>query len=130
MNKSRILIVDDDQNLSDLVRFFLNKTQRFEVCVENRAAHAVAAALNFQPDLVLLDVDMPGKDGGAVAAEMGEEPTLGDTQIIFLTSMVSRSEAGESLVTRGGLRFLAKPVNPKALIETLDRVLQVVATAA
>jgi len=119
MIKSRILVVDDEPNLSGIVRLFLEKTQRFEVRVENRSALALAAALEFSPELVLLDVDMPGKDGGDVAAEIQAEPTLRGVPIVFLTSMVSAAEAG----VRGGMYFLSKPVGLKSLIETVDRML-------
>jgi DNA-binding response OmpR family regulator len=119
MIKSRILVVDDEPNLSGIVRLFLEKTQRFEVRVENRSALALAAALEFSPELVLLDVDMPGKDGGDVAAEIQAEPTLRGVPIVFLTSMISAAEAG----VRGGMHFLSKPVSLKSLIETVDRML-------
>lgn len=123
MNKSRILIVDDEPNLSGLVRLFLEKTQRFEVRVENRSAHALAVAREFRPDMVLLDVDMPGKDGGEVAREIQSEPALRGVPILFLTSLISRTEAGEGMTLRAGMRFLSKPVNPKVLVDTVDRVL-------
>jgi two-component system, OmpR family, response regulator len=123
MTKSRILVVDDEPNLSGLVRLMLEKTQRFEVRVENRSALALAAAREFHPDLVLLDVDMPGKDGGEVAREIQAEPALRGVPILFLTSLISPAEAGERESLRGGMRFLAKPVNPKVLIDTVDRVL-------
>ena len=80
-------------------------------------------AREFKPDLVLLDVDMPGKDGGEVCREMQADSTLRGMPIIFFTSLVSREEAGEGEIMRGGMRFLAKPVVSKVLIETVDRVL-------
>ena len=123
MTKSRILVVDDEPNLSGLVRLFLEKTQRFEVRVENRAALALSAAREFRPEMILLDVDMPGKDGGDVAREIQADPALRGVPIVFLTSLVSPAEAGGGATLRGGMRFLAKPVNIKVLIETVDRVL-------
>ena len=123
MTKSRILVVDDEPNLSGLVRLFLEKTQRFEVRVENRSALALSSAREFRPHLILLDVDMPGKDGGDVAREIQAEPALCSVPILFLTSLVSTAEAGNSEIVRGGMRFLAKPVNPKILIDTVDRML-------
>jgi CheY-like chemotaxis protein len=123
MTKSRILVVDDEPNLSGLVRLFLEKTQRFEVRVENRSARALSAACEFRPDMILLDVDMPGKDGGEVSREIEAEPALRGVPILFLTSLISRAEGGEREIVRAGKRFLAKPVDPKVLIETVDRVL-------
>ena len=97
MPKSRILIVDDEPNLSGLVRLFLEKTQRFEVRVENRSALALSAAREFRPDMILLDVNMPGKDGGDVAREIQADPVLGSVPIIFCTSLISR--ANDSLLS-------------------------------
>jgi DNA-binding response OmpR family regulator len=123
MTKSRILVVDDEPNLSGLVRLFLEKTQRFEVRVENRSALALSAAREFHPDMILLDVDMPGKDGGDVAREIKAEPALRGVPILFFTSLISRAEAGDRETVRDGMRFLAKPLNPKILVETVDRIL-------
>ena len=130
MNKQRILVVDDEPKLSDLVRLFLEKQKRFEVRVENRSSHALGAAREFRPDLILLDVDMPGKDGGEVAREIKNDTALGPTPIIFFTSLVSQDEAGDRESVRGGMRFLAKPVDPSVLVATVDRVLAGGAKAA
>ena len=123
MNKTRILAVDDEPNLSDLVRLFLEKTKRFEVRTENRPGNVLAAAREFRPEMILLDVDMPGQDGGEVAREIEADPVLRGTPILFFTSLISATEAGDRIVMRGGMRFLAKPLNPKVLIETIDRIM-------
>jgi CheY-like chemotaxis protein len=123
MSKQRILVVDDEPKVSDIVRLFLERTKRYEVRVENRSVNALAAAQEFRPHMVLLDVDMPDKDGGAVASEMRGQPLTRDLPILFLTSLVSRAEAGERETIRGGLRFLAKPLDPKVLVDVVDRLL-------
>jgi len=130
MTKPRILVVDDEPNITGLVRLFLEKTQRFEVRVENHSALARSVAREFRPDMILLDVDMPGKDGGEVARELKAEPALRGVPILFLTSLVSPREAGERETLRGGMLFLAKPVNPVVLIHAVDRVLAGEFTAA
>ena len=123
MTKPRILIVDDEPNLSDLVRMYLEKTESYDVRVENMSAHAVTAAREFEPDLFLLDVDMPGKQGGELARELKELPRFKRTPVIFLTSLISREEAGNRESIRGGMRFLAKPVTAKVLLEAVGRAL-------
>ena len=123
MNKTRILAVDDEPNLSDLVRLFLEKTKRFEVRTENRPGNVLAAAREFRPEMILLDVDMPGQDGGEVAREIEADPVLRGTPILFFTSLISASEAGTNIVMRGGMRFLAKPLNPKVLVNIIDQVM-------
>lgn len=116
MSKSKILIVDDDPKLSQLVALILSRMGGYEVRQENRSFAALATAREFRPDAILLDVDMPGKDGGIVAAELQNDPVLGHIPVVFLTSLISRAEAG----IRNGARFLAKPVDPKLLIETMN----------
>jgi putative two-component system response regulator len=122
-SKQRILVVDDEPNLLELVRLFLEKTKRFEVRLESRSARALAAACEFVPDMILLDIGMPGKDGGEVARELNAERATREIPILFFTSLISAKEAGERETMRGGMRFLAKPVNPKVLIESVDRVI-------
>ena len=97
MNKTRILAVDDEPNLSDLVRLFLEKTKRFEVRTENRPGNVLAIAREFRPEMILLDVDMPGQDGGEVAREIEADPALRGTPILFFTSLISASEAGSRI---------------------------------
>ena len=130
MNKTRILAVDDEPNLSDLVRLFLEKTKRFEVRTENRPGNVLAAAREFRPEMILLDVDMPGQDGGEVARDIAADPTLRGTPILFFTSLISPTEAGDRIVIRGGMRFLAKPLNPKVLVSIIDQIMAEKAVAA
>lgn len=126
-DRTRILIVDDDANLSRLMRLMLEKTRMYDVSVENRSANAVATARAFRPGLVLLDVDMPGKDGGQVARELQADPVLKYAKIIFITALVSKNEAGMRAAVRNGMRYLAKPVDPMTLIDTIEEVLGEVA---
>lgn len=130
MSNPRILVIDDEPNLSRLVRLILERTERFDVLVENRSIAAMTTARAFRPDMILLDVDMPGKDGGQVAREFGADPHLCGVPIVFFTSLISRAEAGEGAVDRGGKLYLAKPVDPRVLIATLDRLLGTPADAA
>ena len=123
MIQHRILVVDDEPNLSGLVRLLLERTKRFEVRVENRSTLALAAAREFRPNMILLDVDMPGKDGGEVAREIQADPQLFGVPVLFLTSLISPAEAADARIVRGGMRFLSKPVNPKSLIDAVDGML-------
>src|SRR4051812_23384111 len=108
MSKSRILVVDDDPKLSGLLAVILDRVGGYEVREENRPFAAVAAAQKFLPHLILLDVDMPGKDGGAIYTELSRHPLLSETPVVFVTSLVSKNEAG----LRNGKRYLSKPVDP------------------
>ncbi len=125
MSNPKILIVDDDARLSGLMRTILVRGG-YEAREENRSFAAVATAREFRPDLVLLDVDMPGKDGGTVAAELRMDATLARTPIIFVTSLIAKSETG----LRGGEHFLSKPVEPAALLGAVQQLLPQAAAQA
>ena len=122
--------MDDEPNLSDLVRLFLEKTKRFEVRTENRPGNVLAAAREFRPELILLDVDMPGQDGGEIARDIEADPVLRGTSVLFFTSLISTAEAGNKIVVRGGMRFLAKPLNPKVLVDIIDQMMAEKAVSA
>lgn len=123
----KILIVDDDVSLSRLVQAMLAKTRLYEVRVENRSRQALAVVKEFTPDLILLDVDMPGLDGGDVARQIRADDSVRETPIIFFTSLVSQGEGGQGLVERGGDHFLAKPIDAPVLIRSIESVLTPVA---
>ena len=123
MSKTRILIVDDDFACSRLVGLMLEKTGRYEVCVELLPHEALKAAREFEPDIFLLDVDMPGKDGGELARDFKRDPVLAKKPVVFLTSLVSPDEAGGTEIVRGGQRYLAKTTNVVAIGSCIDRVL-------
>jgi DNA-binding response OmpR family regulator len=115
MQNARILVVDDDPKLSSLVRVYLERMGGLEVCEENRSSAALTTAREFRPHLAILDVNMPGKDGGDVAAELRTDSELGKIPVIFLSSLVTSCENG----SRGGVHFLSKPVDPQELLDTV-----------
>ncbi len=120
MSKPKILIVDDDMAASRLLGLGLEKTGGFVVKVENSATQAFSRAREFRPDVILLDVCMPGADGGDVAFQIHDDPSLRSTPIIFLTSLVSGQETTKT-VQRGGYEFLSKPASIGKVIECIDR---------
>ena len=123
MDYQRILVVDDEPAISGLVFHHLTRTPRFIVRTENRPARAVAAARDFRPDLILLDVDMPGMSGGDVAKALEADLSLHRVPILFVTSLVSHHEAGEGILILNGRRYLSKPVNAEALVAAVDGIL-------
>ncbi len=108
--KKRILVVDDRASSTRLVKLYLEATNEYVVREENHAKAALAAAEAFQPDLILLDVMMPGMDGGELAACFRGSATLHDVPIVFLTAAVTRDEVEAGGGRIGGIPFLSKPV--------------------
>jgi len=121
VRKRRILLVDDEVAITRALAIYLAEQGECEVRIENEGSRAVAAALDFKPDLILLDIVMPDADGGAVAAQMKADPVLRRVPIVFLTALVSRQETRSASKTIGGFPFLAKPVDPDTVLEYIDR---------
>jgi CheY-like chemotaxis protein len=119
MGKTRVLIVDDDRNLSRLAGMILEGAGAYEVMIVNQSTRALQAALQFQPHVMLLDVDMPDKGGGDIAGEAAADPRLRDIPILFLTGVVSREEAATRQLESGGVKFLAKPIEPSLLLASV-----------
>jgi CheY-like chemotaxis protein len=126
--KRRILIVDNDTNATHLVRILLEKTGQYLVLEENNSIKAHQSARIFRPDLILLDVVMPIRDGGEIAAQIRADPELQNTPIIFLTALVTPTEA-KAGVHIDGHPFLAKPVNIQELMSAIDEYLPAPAKA-
>lgn len=122
MSKTRVLIVDDDVNLSRLSAMILENSGSYEVLTEKDSRRGLAVARQFRPEIMLLDVDMPHKDGGDLAREMKSDPVLRDVPVLFLTGLLSKSEAGEREIECGGMPFLAKPVMPEVLLASVRKL--------
>lgn len=120
MKKKRILVIDDEASVTRGLKLNLEALGTYEVRPENHARAAVQAAREFRPDLILLDVMMPEMDGGAVAAQLREDPLLKDTPIVFLTALVSNEETNKREAHIGGMNYLAKPVDLAELTRVIE----------
>jgi CheY-like chemotaxis protein len=117
--EQRILIVDDERDNTQLVKILLEKIGSYCVLEENDAANAHQSARDFRPDLILLDIMMPQRDGGDVAAQIEADPAMQRTPIIFLTALVTKAEAKAGFHIQGH-PVLAKPVNISELIKKIE----------
>lgn len=120
MTAQKVLVIDDEVGFTKLLKMNLEKGGEFEVRVENNSMKALSAAREFHPDVVLLDVVMPGLDGGDVAALFQEDPMLRKVPIIMLTALVSPGETSSDAVAQSGsMSVLPKPVNLDKLVACL-----------
>ena len=121
MAKKRILLVDDEKSFTNLLKLNLEETGAYEVRVENWAEDACAAAREFKPDLVLLDIIMPRMPGGNVAAQIQKDPQLKDTPIVFLTAAVRPQQVEEHEGIICDFPCLAKPASVEKVIEMIEK---------
>ena len=117
---SRILIVDDDRAIAQLTSIWL-KAAGFVVRLAYDGFEALRMAREWRPDLVLLDVRMPGLDGFEVLAEMKAEPELASIPVIYLSANVQESARKDALAA-GAAAFLAKPYEPDLVLRAVKRV--------
>ena len=121
MNKKRILVVDDLESDTRLLKQQLEESRNFDVHEENDPRAAVATAEKIQPDLILLDLIMPTMDGRHLAACLAASPLLKAVPIVFITARVTKEEVDAVGGRIGGYPFLAKPVLVRDLIACVQR---------
>jgi CheY-like chemotaxis protein len=117
----RILVVDDDPESQELYVEIL-RWAGFDVCTAGDGVSAVATATTEPPHAVLLDIEMPRKDGLAVLAELRSAPQTALIPVIALTGF---SEAADRARIAGGFtHVLEKPCDPHRLITTVQQALR------
>jgi len=122
MNKQRILLVDDEQDIVDMIAFNLER-EGYDVITASNGRNAIEAATAQVPDLVLLDVMMPGMDGMETCREMREHPQLKNVLIAFLTA---RNEDYSQIAgfDAGADDYISKPIKPRVLISRVKALLR------
>jgi CheY-like chemotaxis protein len=121
-NGGRILVVDDESALRLVCRVNLDSVG-FDVLEAGDGETALSLARTEAPDLILLDVMLPGLDGWEVAEKLAELPETREIPIVFVTA---RSEVPDELRghAAGGVGYIAKPFDPAALSQTVSTVLE------
>jgi CheY-like chemotaxis protein len=118
--KTRILIVDDETSFTRLLKHNLEELGPYDVREVHTGGGAVAAAVEFQPDLILLDIIMPDRSGYEVAAQLKANAPVSQTPVVFLTATVLKDEAGRRSDRLAGYPVLAKPVSVEGVIECIE----------
>lgn len=108
--KKKILVVDDEKNITVFLRSYLEDTGHYAVRTENEGLAAVEAARQFKPDLILLDIMMKDVSGDSLADEIKNDPDLHNTPIVFLTGIVTKDEVEANGGVIGGYTYIAKPI--------------------
>jgi two-component system alkaline phosphatase synthesis response regulator PhoP len=112
-----VLVIDDEPAIRLLCRVNL-EAEGMEVVEAGDGASGLAAAIDRPPDVILLDVMLPGEDGLAVAERIRSEGALRDVPILFLTARADLGD-GERIRRAGGSGFLTKPFNPVVLTQSV-----------
>ncbi len=122
MEKKKILVVDDEPDVTDLVAYHL-KAKGFHVECLNDATASISRARAFQPDLVILDIMMPHLSGIQVCRILRADNKLARVPIIFLTAKAETHDRIEGLES-GADDYLSKPFSPKELVLRVESILR------
>jgi DNA-binding response OmpR family regulator len=117
----RVLVVDDDRDIRDLVTFKLQQAG-YEVRQAEDGLQALDAVREWAPDLVVLDVMMPGLSGIDVTRELRADPTTAATPVILLTAKAQEADVETGFVT-GADDYVVKPFSPRELVSRVQAVL-------
>lgn len=118
-----ILLVDDEPDLLTVARVSLERIGGFTVATCGSGEAALAKAAASPPDLVLLDVMMPGLDGPSTLARLRANPATASLPIVFMTAKAQARDV-ERYLSLGALGVIAKPFDPMSLSELVRRLLR------
>ncbi|MDF2476884.1 response regulator transcription factor [Sphingobacterium sp.] len=121
-SKQKILIVDDEKDILDLIAFNLNR-EGYQVSTAQNGEEAIQVAKQVNPDLIILDVMMPKMDGIEACRIMRAMPEFKSTFMVFLTA---RSEEYSEIAGFhvGADDYIAKPIKPRALMSRINAILR------
>jgi two-component system alkaline phosphatase synthesis response regulator PhoP len=120
--KKTILVVDDEKDLLELISYNLQRNG-YEVLTAANGAVALEMAQRQVPDMVLLDLMLPGLDGTEVARRMKADPRTANIPIIMLTAKAEETDVVVGL-TIGADDYVTKPFSPKVLLARMNTVLR------
>jgi len=117
----RILHVEDADDIRKIVEVILVRMGNYTVLQCASGPEAEQKAAEFSPDLILLDVIMPGQDGPETLKSLRAQDALRDTPVVFMTAKVQSCEV-EMLKGLGAIDVLAKPFDPSSLCGQIEAI--------
>ena len=121
--KAKILLVDDDSDFVESTKIVL-ESKAYEVIVAREGEEGLRKAREENPDLILLDIIMPIKDGFTAAEQLKKDPQLRKIPVLMLTSFSQRVGETTIPVSRGfeleAEDYIDKPVTPERLLATIE----------
>ncbi len=118
---NKILYVEDELDIQTIAHIALEAIGGFTLKICSSGEDAIKQISAFQPDLILLDVMMPGLDGPATLKELRKIPEFANTPAIFMTAKVQATEV-DNLRKHGAIDIIAKPFDPMTLAKTIQAI--------
>jgi CheY-like chemotaxis protein len=121
MKLERILCTEDDPDIQAVAHLALERVGGFQVMICGSGAETLQKAADFAPDLILLDVMMPGMDGPSTLRALRADAATSNIPVLFLTAKVQPAEA-DHYRSLGALGVIAKPFDPMSLASQIRQV--------
>lgn len=121
--KKTILLIEDNPQNRYLVQFLL-ETRGYEILQAETGPQGLKLAANHHPDLILLDIQLPGMDGHAVARALKNDPQLKAIPIVAVTSYAMVGDR-EKCLAAGAEGYIEKPIDPESFGDEVERFLPV-----
>ena len=120
MEKKKIIIVDDEEDFLEITKLNLEKTGKYEIMTLSSAKNIITKLHEFKPDVILLDVLMPGIDG-LTACEMLNKDPLGISTPIIIISALSSNRDKLKAYKLGVVDYLTKPIDKNTIIASIEK---------
>ena len=117
----KVLIADDEHNIRHILDFSLH-AEGFDVIAVHNGEDAFTMAVTEAPDLIILDVMMPGQGGIETCRVLKEDRRTSDIPVILLTARTGRQDREEGLAA-GADDYITKPFSPQKLVATVQGIL-------
>jgi excisionase family DNA binding protein len=121
--KKKVLVVDDDIEIVELIADILSRDNRFEIKTASSGYEAGISTQKFRPDLILLDYMLPDVNGNVVCQTIRRSPEFDNTKIIIVSGVVKQDEI-DQLLKSGAEGFIKKPFSVDELTDKVTTVLQ------
>jgi len=118
---NRILLVEDDLDIQSIARLALELLGGFTVEVCSRGQEALDKVSAFDPDMIVLDVMMPGMDGPTTLQALRKLPAVASVPAVFMTARVQQHEV-DQYKEMGAIEVIRKPFDPMQLASTLTKI--------
>lgn len=121
--KRKILVVDDEPDVLKVLEKRLSEAG-YSVVMVSESKEALTKAKEEMPDLILLDILMPGIDGAEIGRRLKDDPKTKNIPVVFLTCLFTKEDEAAMGHAVGGNIFIAKPYDPQGLLKEIEKHLK------
>lgn len=123
MEKKKVMVIDDEVDFLKITKINLEETGSYDVLASSSSKDIVSNVLNFKPDIILLDLLMPGVDGMDILKMLNENPLAKNIPVIILSALSKDADKLKAFKL-GVVDYLVKPVEITALVAKIEKALQ------